>query len=276
MELTPDQYLELRPEAWPTDEFLSRLPLRTTAICPYCMAHQMDPVDIYSLRSWANSFDGYSGQTVFSYKGTTRRCPHFDYVLTFIHLNNVWPEFSDRELNRRLVLPAEVPHIFPEHMAAGRTFIGAIPIHRIEGGDFVPRYTLYVVTRFKRFLFGKSRRWQTMALTGISDEGEFGATCRNIPEDIASKDEFWDLDYWVAREKLYWADLSSEKPTILTGARHPFPFSSVEGRRDPYWIYYANYGQSLDLPDPLKQEFLPPSRQGSLRDYLRRTSEEEQ
>lgn len=147
-------------------------------------------------------------------------CPHFVAVHHFINLNGVIPTEVDVDLGCEV--PYVIPVLLPDDIGS-YAVMHALPICRVEGGAFVPRYSLYIIT----YLSADppeiiQRRWQIApGWNFLIGPGYF----HHIEK------EAWDLTRWVAAGKLQWLDPDEPDLPLRTGPAEDFPYARIEGRR---------------------------------------------
>ncbi|KAB2928903.1 MAG: hypothetical protein F9K24_21420 [Leptonema illini] len=156
MKTHPDVYVKIFQEAKSRrahvgdgDVYWSLIPLYGVARCPYCDTVYTEKMDTYTLRQWI--VWGADGFCIFRMKHKSH-CSHLVYAQSFTNLHGIIPQTSDTELDGRgLSLTSEVPHVVPfllESDLETHSVLHSLPICRIEGDQFVPRYTLSMVTMF--------------------------------------------------------------------------------------------------------------------------------
>jgi hypothetical protein len=143
-----DEYLEI-VQAWknidPPEGYLSRLPSYVIARCPLCYAEYNSLLDTHSLRSWGTIPE--QDQAVFNKKYQEIGCEHFVAVHSFVNLNGIFPTEKSRYFLNHYDVPFISPLFIPDDIPAS-VVIHSLPICRIEDGQFVPRYGLYMLTYF--------------------------------------------------------------------------------------------------------------------------------
>ncbi len=118
----------------------------------------------------------------------------------------------------------EVPHVIGYLLEKGRdclAVIHALPVCRIEGEAFVPRYTMFMVSYF-------SHHKPEDVRDDVKWFGNRGYI--EVPVDIFSEppdgtDHWWDLKRWVADGLLYWVD--GNDPGLGLRTRDPEAFPMV-------------------------------------------------
>lgn len=132
-------------------------------------------------------------------------------------------------------VPFITPGLLPDDMET-YAVIHALPIGRIEGDGFIPRYTLYVLTYYAAEPDAlRERRWQewTRGRKTTITHNWYAARLTDYWEIAKEKPDVWDLTAWVGRGKLLWIDASD--PTLpLRPDVAGFPYGNVPGLRHGY------------------------------------------
>lgn len=239
---TPADYLAvtanrggITPPPSPAD-YWQNIPEYVVARCPLCGNTYLDRLDTYSLKYWVRPL---LGDYLFYQRAKDANCSHFVVVHHFINLNGVKPtELVYTELG------CEVPHVIsvflPDDIES-YAVMHALPICRIEEGQFVPRYSLYVITYYSEEPSALiKRRWQIS-----SSEAMFGP-------DIVTK-ESWDLARWVRTGKLQWLDPRIPDLPLRAGPVEAFPYLGIEGHREDVNIYRDGEWQNMSFWSCLKR-----------------------
>jgi len=216
LELGIGTYLVLSKRSY-RQENLHRLPKYIIAICPICNKNNVDHLDTYSVVSW----DKGHGSQAFGY-GEVDHCEHFSFTQPFIHFHNIWPE------DARHMLGPEVPYVVGHLLESNLCLavIHALPICRIENKEFVPSFTLYLLTYFST---EPESAYNSLISFNIKyiEPGTIEAFI--IPQK--GYENWWDLSYWVSTGKLYWMDASDKKLALKYKDVDNFPYSGITGRR---------------------------------------------
>jgi len=242
VKLTPAEYqaitanlVDVEPPSRATD-YWRGIPDYLVARCPLCNATYTAKLDTYSLKYWLQPI---YGRAIFRRHAQAINCSHFVVVHHFINLNGVMPT----ELEYK-TLGCEVPHVIPVFVpddVESYTVMHALPICRVEGGRFVPRYSLYMITYYSEdpALLIK-RRWQIS-----SSEVMF------VSRGLVKK-ESWDLPRWVRAGKLQWLDPESLGLPLRTGPVEAFPYVNIQGHKENTNIYRNGKWQDWSFLGRLK------------------------
>lgn len=214
------------------------LPEYVVARCPLCDNTYIEKLDTYSLCYWVRpSF----GDHLFYHRyAREANCPHFVVVHHFINLNSVMPtELAYKELG------CEVPHVIsvflPDDIES-YAVMHALPICRIEEGQFVPRYSLYVITYYSEEPSTLiDRRWQISSSWSMF-----------VGHGILTK-ESWDLARWVRASKLQWLDPRIPDLPLRAGPVEAFPYLGIEGHRENVNIYRDGKWQNMSFWSRLRR-----------------------
>ncbi|MEZ4589958.1 MAG: hypothetical protein R3D55_02250 [Chloroflexota bacterium] len=200
------------------------------------MEENVEKLDTYSIQRWETGM----GKAAFSSRGIVNFCKHFALTQTFFHFHDIWPT----EANGRL--GPEKPHVIGHVLenGFGRAIIHSLPICRIEKKQFVPRYTLFLVTYFSE----QPEICYRATIAHNADYVEPGVAWPFIaPPDGC--DHWWNLNYWVEREQLFWVDANDPELGVRTGDVASFPYGNIEGRTWPYLHTFP-----YPLPKPKKKK----------------------
>jgi hypothetical protein len=213
------------------DKMLAIMPEYTLAVCPICKKKYIEKIDNYSIRSW--TLPGNGEKVFFKCGEPVSKCEHFFAVQFFINLNGLKPELSEEEMRFRREFPPEAPHIqgnlFKEDVESYGV-MHSIPLCRIEGDKFVPRYKVYTVTYF--LPEDEEKRFMNM-VKGYNKLSK--KPYDSIPPEGESGKDWWDLEKWVNAGKLLWLEVKNNDFELKKGPVENFPYRHIEGRKSPYY-----------------------------------------
>jgi hypothetical protein len=225
LEISPEEYQALPPLQ---ATYWQSMPDYVIARCPLCGATYHSRLDTYSLAYWPRP--AY-GNEIFKPSVQEIDCSHFVVVHHFLNLNGVIPIELDYKM-----LGCEVPYVIPVFLpddVESYAVMHALPICRIEDGQFVPRYSAYLITYCSESPdILMERRWQISSSESVLVSR--GLRTRNS----------WDLARWVQAGKLQWLDAESPDLPLRTGPAEAFPYANVQGHREYTNIY--RHGQWED------------------------------
>lgn len=248
LELSVKEYCALLEKrgaltSWhPTKEYYKVMPTYKVAECPFCNnGHDcLAMLDTYSILTYW-SYSSHPGNMWGFNDLIIDPCPHFVTTEFFINLNGLLPTELDYFCNRSEV-PFVNPHLLYNPGENENAVFGpddtdpcvvmhALPICRIEEKEFekqfIPRYTLFTLVYYARYR--KEMKHHLMK--------DFKYQSMPMPEyDASDRDLWWNLDYWVKRNKLYWLDVHQKKLPIVV---HPqqFPYNNIRGYKAIDVIY---------------------------------------
>ena len=237
----PDVYVKIFQEAKSRrshvedgETYWGLLPLYGVARCPYCNAVYTEKIDTYTLRQWIVAES--DGLCIFR-PDQIEHCNHFVYAQPFIHLHGIIPQTSDTELKNGIDLTSEVPHVVPfllESDLETHSVLHSLPICRIEGDQFVPRYTLSMVTMFAPD--------PEPVLTELGKWGADMESWRSLLTFPPRSDyeDWYDLEKWVKAGKLSWIEPENPEMKLVSGSLEAFPYKNLEGRKRPYKVGYRD------------------------------------
>lgn len=235
---SPEEYLSLmnyiKQSYWmltdreEVETYWRRLPTYLFARCPLCGAEYTSVADTHSLLEWVISGARY--QFTFSAYFQKEGCTHFTGVQSFINLNGYFPTEVDNFNGECGDIPIVMPELLLDEFQAGAV-IHSLPICRVEGNEFAPRYSLYTVTYYSDAPGeARPRSYNLRFPEGVKDDGDsgfpvlFDSSGRSYREPLVG-----DLRYWVERGKLHWLDLDDPTLPLKSGPANEFPYAGIQG-----------------------------------------------
>lgn len=214
-----------------SEAYWQQIPRYLIARCPLCGGKYEESLDTYTLRRWVRAA---MGDYVFWHGSAPSRCEHFVRAHHFINLNGLMPSISPSELDWSKMLSSEVPHVMANLLTddvESYVVMHALPICRIEGNQFVPRYSLYMLTYYApesniEPLLDRLRHYEP-------DECKVELLAR--PPGGPEGETWWDLPRWVKAKKLLWLDPDDTDLPLRAGPIEAFPYSNIDGRKEPYF-----------------------------------------
>lgn len=220
--LTVEEFREVIRYYNRNEALLDRLPAYTIAQCPFCQDANIETVNTYTVE------DHGTGASVFVSSAALYHCPHFAFVHNFYHFHGLKPTDALRGTWFRPEVPFVVGFLLKRRNC--KAVIHALPVCQIENNEFVPRFTMFLATYFSTQPEATYRELVGWASTFPGAEGY--ATDFRMPSD---KDEnWWDLNYWVKRDSLYWVDANDPELPIRTHDPDAFPYGNIAGRKT-FW-----------------------------------------
>lgn len=231
---TPIEYLKLlhQYEDGPgyvenNNEYWDMIPEYIGAKCPICGEEYREKIDCYSLRNWL-----FGAQfNIFSEKSPKKVCEHYFFTENFLHLNGNEPQVNDTEIDYQSTLPPEVPYIqtpILSNDSSCRVVFHSLPISRIEGDEFVPRYSLFMLSYFVE----PSEKEKLIRILGSYGNNPDRRTFTPGPgnEDDKEKRKLWrDLKHWVKKGKLYWLEPDNPDLPLKNSPVEDFPYAKIKG-----------------------------------------------
>ena len=230
----PDEYLELlarhsQPGDWLNSRveiasYWDKLPRYLIARCPLCGVRFTNRADTHSLFEWGGS----DSRSLSSHPENTIPCAHFVGVEQFIHLNGNFPTELDYFPCTYGDVPIVVPELLLDELHAGAV-IHSLPICRVEGDAFTPRYSVYTVTYYADSpAQARDRSYRLHYPQGIGKDADttplFDTSGRGYREPLVA-----DLRHWVERGKLLWLDLDDPTLPLKSGPTSDFPYAGIQG-----------------------------------------------
>jgi hypothetical protein len=176
------------------------------------------------------------GKAVYSHY-LAQHCEHFALSQFFLHFHGIWPDEAVGEFG------PEVPYVIGHLLEDGwcQAVIHALPVCRIEKKDFVPRYTLSMISYFSR----TPEEAYSILLNHNASYGELGVNKAFLPNVV--RDHWWDLRRWVSAGQLYWVDGNDPDLSIRTHDIEAFPYGDMKGRKFFHQFPYP-------FPEPRKSK----------------------
>jgi len=230
--------------------------------CPYCGSELSEKVDLYSLKFWRRK-PGQS-QYAFADKFQLGKCDHFVAVQCFVNLNGTYYEENEQPnlpafVNHNGDIPFIIPDLLPDHIPS-TAVIHSLPICNIESGQFIPRFSVYMIT-----YYSESPPEIISYRYKILDPGEDDyLVLLGFPELMRVYPILADLSSWVERGKLQWIDIQSQQLCSEFWANSDFPYANIQGFgkgfiyrpspiKVPFWNFWRNRNLREDGRIELKQ-----------------------
>jgi hypothetical protein len=216
-ELTVEEYQQVVMPSVRYNPEWHRLPAYVIARCPFCLTHNVEKLDTYTLRRWRIRSQAVA-ESVFYYSLVVHHCEHFALVQSYLKFHG---NLSDDDLR---VGGEEVPFVIGHLLESGRCLavMHALPICRIEDNAFVPRYTLFMVSYFSE-----------QPKEAIRDVERYNIEWYNPVESILylplqfGEEKWADLRYWVSAGQLFWVDGDDPDLGLRTHDVEAFPYGDV-------------------------------------------------
>lgn len=237
IEFSPTEYSPF-PALQPA--YLQRLPTYVIARCPLCNATYSARLDTYSLGEW---YKPCHGRSVFSERAQEINCSHFVAAHHFVNLNGVMPtEHHYKSLGCEV--PYAIPVFLPDDIES-YAVMHALPICRVEGGRFIPRYSVYMITYYSEEPSTlMERHWKISS-----------SECILIGVGLLRRSS-WKLTKWVRSGKLQWLDPNAPDLPLRTGPVEAFPYVNIQGQRDDSNVYRDGQWVNPSFFASLKREVL--------------------
>lgn len=223
--LTVAEYAALRqPTATgrpPSAVPLEQLPTYITARCPFCQAANRERLDTYSLYTWDIRLQR-TGLAVYGNDETpvVERCPHFALVQPFLHLHSMPVADEEQVLTYRG--PFIIGHLLEKHDC--QAVMHALPICRIEGERFTPRYTLFTVSYFTR---QPPEAIRQAARAYHRDRYAPGWKTPLVETPPCACRHWSYLGDWVKAGQLHWLETADPLLPLRTTEAAAFPYSNI-------------------------------------------------
>lgn len=225
-------YSELREDSDIVDFYWRRLPEYLIAHCPLCEKEYKTIADTHGIDTWLVNSLNY--RDVFTSIFQPERCRHFICVNTSVNLNGNFPTEVKSFQNHNFDIPIFNPELLPDDMRSAAV-IHSLPICRIEAGQYVPRYSVYMISYFAEHANEAYHRAMKIKYPpseeiddGYHPGGPFGFRSPYRPSELKN------LKRWVKARKLYWLDLDDPALPLRTGDVEKFPYHGIKGFGTPY------------------------------------------
>ena len=215
--LTVDEFEEVMRNYNRNEALLDRLPAYTIARCPFCQEANIERVNTYTVESHS------LGNSATSPSVVLRHCRHFSFVHSFYHFNSLTPTDVPGIWFR-----PEVPFVLgflATKRRKCRAVIHALPVCQLENNDFVPRFTMFLMTYFSSQPEATYHEMVVWASTGPGADGYLNYF--RLPDE----EDWWDLRRRVAEGSLYWVNANDPELGILTREVDGFPYGNITGRK---------------------------------------------
>lgn len=202
--------------------FFHQLSDYVIARCPLCLLESIEKLDTHSVKLWNLRSLGHA---VFDSRTISYHCKHFALAQPFINFNNIWPGEARGQFG------PEVPHLIGHLLENTQCLavIHTLPICRIEGDNFIPSYSLFMISYFSE----QPKKAYDSVIAFNVDYVEPGIAWPFVaPPDGCQN--WWDLNQWISNSQLYWVDADDPELGIITGDVNSFPYGNIEGRTWPY------------------------------------------
>ncbi len=235
------------------------IPKYTISRCPICLMVYEQTIDTYTLYLWAIR---HSMNSVSYSAKDYQRCEHFVGVHTFLNLNGQKIKKSELDSGSLFSSEPELPMITPTLLPndiESYAVLHSLPICRIWGDHFLPKYTLYMITYYstdqKTLEIRRLLKW-TGGLTSLLKEGEFWGYANKrlfiYWEEAREQPLAWDLEYWIKKKKLYWLDITQEQLPLANDEKE-FPYTNLQGVKHGY--LYQNNSYDVVPTKPTIEEY---------------------
>lgn len=227
-----------RLEVIQATEYWELLPQYTFSQCPICGKRYTHSADTYSLRGWNARNDRLFA--LYRPVSSQLSCAHFLGIHEFVNLHDQEPTELGYLTNGAGEVPRLTPWFLPDDIPSFAV-LHALPICRIEKEQFVPAYTVFVLTYFSEdpnLLLERHGQAEAERSRGDPEyyPGFFSlpGLTKNYNEELSAS--YYELDQRADRGQLGWLDYSqADLPLCLeTGKRLPGLYRRVEGRRYVY------------------------------------------
>jgi hypothetical protein len=215
-----------------TETYWDKLPTYLIAHCPLCGSRYTNQADTHSLYYWRNTSPEHF-QDAFPHPNNIVPCRHFVGVQRFVNLNGNLPIEFDYADNKNGDIPVVTPELVT-HSPEAHAVIHSLPICRIEHNQFVPKYSVYLITYFAD---SPTAARKAVATRYASDAAEYhGSPLFCVSGNHLREPLLANLLYWVEQKKLSWLDLHDTNLPLTSSPSSEFPYHNVTGLGTP-WVY---------------------------------------
>jgi hypothetical protein len=212
-------------------DYWNCMPQHLVARCPICAAAYVAHLDTYNLDGW---FANTGGKSVLVSEHQKIGCRHFVGTQAFINLHGLVPaEVGWYFSNTNSEVPFVMPIFLPDDVES-YAVMHAVSVCRVEQSQYVPRYTVFVLTYYASNPSELIKRRRKEMSDDAGDDPEFWDELMYTWRHIKGTSDAWDLPAWVVREKLLWLDLTQSDLPLKAGPAEDFPYGQIEGIRRSY------------------------------------------
>lgn len=219
-DLSLDEYKEVMPSVKYTANW-HRLPSYVIARCPLCLTSNIEKIDTYSLFAWRwRMASSLVSSSVFHLNLIEHHCQHFALNQIFFNFDKIPNEALKTAISRERDLYV-VGHLLES--GAALAVLHALPVCSILENEFVPSYTLYIVSYFShqpRKVFETIHRFNSKYYSW-----EASATLY-LPSGLGQPN-WMDLTQWIASKQLFWVDANDSEFNIHTSTLDLFPYKHL-------------------------------------------------
>ncbi len=217
------------------------IPRYTYAYCPICQIRYQAPADTYSVTGWLPHRHFFHALYV-TQAGPLRQhsCPHLLGIQLFVNFHSNLPTELTWFENQSGEVPYLTPWFFPPDIP-GYAILHALPICRIEDEQFVPRYTVFILTYFsqsphivlERHYAAEWARGQgdsEFYPATVAAPGPYGYRLLRRWRDTAAGAQY-NLSTWAAKGRLGWLDVTPPELPLQMGPAVELPalYRSISG-----------------------------------------------
>lgn len=222
--------------------YLSILPTYTYAECPICHIRCVEKFDTYGLRG-----PNFKHPLGYSMRPRNPVCPHFFGYHIFDNLHNQEPI----EVEQFKVFWGEVPYITSWLIAddlPSVTVLHGLPICRIENGQFVPTYTMFLLTYFSEdpdWLYERFKQQERDHYSGYYLGDAIVPLLTAGPS--GSNTISYDLEFYAQNGRLGWMDVNHDEMPLRIGKGIQLPdmYKNINGTRGN--VLYWGFGKFWDV-----------------------------
>ncbi len=240
-------------------DYWAIIPYYVATRCPICLQPHIEQIDTYSLLDWAGISNGF--RTGFSLSTHTsaikQTCAHLVSFHRFLNLHEMLPTEMLYMDNKAGGVPFITPWMMPENLET-YAVLHVLPICRIEGDAFVPRYTLFILAYFSPEPEAVIKQHYTKEWERGKDDHEFHPRSLGVPFIATSTagQHLYDLQAWAQAGRLGYLDFTDPALPLRIGANVQLPvlYQQIPGRqgayrwRDQRMTYYDYTGHPVPEP----------------------------
>jgi hypothetical protein len=222
------------------DDYWQIVPSYLFACCPFCQTRWQQQIDTYSLLGWGGTYSEI-GCAVYDLEGGRERgenhvtkhdCQHGLTTHLFLNLHGQSPVEVQYLANNTGEVPRITNWALSDNIES-YAVMHALPLCRVEKGQFVPSYTLFILTYF-------SMAPQTIIHQHYQDESERGKGDKEYypasldhPDKRAVAEPYYDLQTWSTKGRLGYLDFTVPDLPLRIGPGTELPaiYQKVPGAR---------------------------------------------
>jgi len=221
-------------------DYWQMLPSYLFARCPLCQEQWQEQIDVYSLLGWSSTHTAL-GCTVYDFPNRRPKherdpihngCLHCTSVHLFLSLHGNLPVEIPYLANNTGEVPRITRWALPDDIES-YVIIHALPICRIETEQFIPSYTLFIMTYFSVDPQEIIRRHYAIEAERGKGDREYYPAGLDRPDMRSLAEPYYDLQTWATQGRLGYLDFTDPDLALRIGSGNKLPtiYQKIPGAR---------------------------------------------